>query len=98
MLIDGSFVMPMVDEPNDIDLVLVLPTDWDATADLRPFKYNLVSKKRVRQQYQFDTFVTRSGNVDEAKWVEFFGRVNVKWCEMFGLPDTSRKGLVRVSR
>ena len=98
VLIDGSFVMPMVDEPNDIDLVLVLPADWDATADLRPFEYNLVSKKRVRQQYQFDMFVTRSGNVDEAKWVDFFGRVNVKWCELFQLPDGSRKGLVRVTR
>src|SRR5271166_565531 len=29
ILIDGSYVMPPVVEPNDIDIILVLPADWD---------------------------------------------------------------------
>lgn len=29
VIIDGSFVMACIDEPEDIDLVLVLPTEWD---------------------------------------------------------------------
>jgi hypothetical protein len=33
VVVDGSFVMACVDEPDDIDLVLVLPPDWDIQAD-----------------------------------------------------------------
>jgi hypothetical protein len=29
VIIDGSFVMVCIDEPNDIDIVLVLPSGWD---------------------------------------------------------------------
>lgn len=46
IVIDGSFVMPCVDEPEDIDVILVLPADWDLSADLKPYQYNLVSKRR----------------------------------------------------
>src|SRR5262245_47107394 len=36
VIVNGSFVMACVDEPEDIDLILVLPTDWDLAADLKP--------------------------------------------------------------
>ena len=39
VIIDGSFVMACIDEPDDIDLVLVLPPDWDMQADLKPYQY-----------------------------------------------------------
>jgi hypothetical protein len=29
IIINGSFVMACVDEPEDIDLVLALPTEWN---------------------------------------------------------------------
>jgi hypothetical protein len=48
VIIDGSFVMACVDEPEDIDVILVLHSNWDAQADLRPYLYNLVSSKRVK--------------------------------------------------
>src|SRR5438128_12671441 len=44
VILDGSFVMGCVDEPSDIDLILILPPDWDPEADLKPFQYNLVSQ------------------------------------------------------
>jgi hypothetical protein len=53
---------------------------------------------RVRREYQFDLFAVPAGSELERQWIEFFGGVNVKWCERFGLPSDSRKGLVRVSR
>src|SRR5262245_43049395 len=28
VILDGSFVMACVDEPDDIDLILILPPDW----------------------------------------------------------------------
>ena len=85
VLIDGSFVMPMVDEPNDIDLVLVLPADWDRTVLLRPFEYNVVSKKRVQQQFKFDLFAVPAGSELEQRWIDFFSGVNVKWCRSPGV-------------
>ena len=45
--------MPPVDEPNDIDLILVMPTDWDmARTDLRPFEYNVLSKQELESRYE----------------------------------------------
>ena len=96
LIIDGSFIMPAIDQPEDIDMVLVLPEEWDMTADLRPYQYNLVSKRRVKQEYRFDVFTVQKGSPDEQEWVAFFSKVNVKWCEAFGWPDDLRKGLVRV--
>ena len=98
VIIDGSFIMPKVDQPEDVDLVLVLPEDWDMTAELRPYQYNLVSKRRVRQEFKFDLFTVQRGTVDEQKWIDFFSQVNPKWHEPFGLPEGSTKGLVRVTR
>jgi hypothetical protein len=96
LIIDGSFIMPTVDRPEDIDLVLVLPEDWDMTADLRPYQYNLVSKRRVKQAFGFDVFIVVRGSSEEHKWVTFFGQVNPKWCSAFGWPHDATKGLVRI--
>jgi len=43
VILDGSFVMACVDEPDDIDLALVLPADWDTTAALKPAREERVS-------------------------------------------------------
>ncbi|MBY0229364.1 MAG: hypothetical protein K2W96_08810, partial [Gemmataceae bacterium] len=54
LVVDGSFVMTSVDTPEDIDGILVLPEAWDMEADLRPYQYNLVSKKAIRRDFRFD--------------------------------------------
>src|SRR5688572_28332358 len=72
--VDGSFIMTKADEPEDIDLVPVLPEDWDMDANLKPFQYNVVSKRRVQQQYRFDLFTVRKNTADEQKWIDFFGQ------------------------
>jgi hypothetical protein len=94
LVIDGSFVMLGVDEPEDVDIILVLPADWDA--DLRPYEYNLVSKKRVKKEYGLDVFPVRSGSAEEQNWISFFSRVNIKWCRQFHWPVELKKGLLRV--
>lgn len=96
VIIDGSFVMGCVDAPEDIDLILVLPADWDTTADLRPYQYNLVSKKRVKKHYGFDAFAVSPGSEREQEWVILFTRVSPRWCEKFGWPEDTQKGIVRV--
>jgi hypothetical protein len=96
VIIDGSFVMACIDEPEDIDLLLVLPDGWDDGAELKPYQYNLLSKKSIRKRFGFDVFVVAAGSADEAEWIEYFGGVNIKWREKFGWPDDTRKGLLRV--
>jgi hypothetical protein len=97
IIVDGSFVMRCVDEPDDIDLILVLPNNWDWAAELRPFEYNLVSKKMTRRLYGFDVFAVREASEEERNWVEFFAEINAKWTRPpYALPKGSQKGLVRI--
>jgi len=97
VIIDGSFVMGCVDEPDDIDLILILPAHWDEAADLKPYQYNLVSKRRVKREFGFDVAVVRPGSEREREWVSFFSQVNMKWCSQLGWPDKLTKGMVRVT-
>jgi hypothetical protein len=84
---DGSFVTSKP-EPEDIDLILVIPADHDYSAELRPFEYNVLSKRRVRRRYGFDVLVAREGSDEYDEYVEFFQQIR-------GLPGR-RKGLVKV--
>jgi hypothetical protein len=96
IFVDGSFIMSKVDEPGDIDVILVLPADWDATADLRPFEYNVISKRMVRKVYGFDMFIGTDGEAVIEQAINFFSQVNVKWRASLGIPAATVKGLVKV--
>ncbi len=96
VIIDGSFVMKKVDEPDDIDIILVMPPGWDMAADLQPFEYNLMSKRQVRRRFGFDVFPVRHGSPEYARWTDFFIQVNPKWNERFGFPLGLQKGIVRI--
>jgi len=98
VVVDGSFIMGKVDEPADVDVILVFPVTWDLSADLPPFKYNIVSKRMVRKLHGFDMLVCIAGETSEVEAFEFFSRVNVKWHEPLGIPTVARKGLIRVQR
>ena len=97
LIIDGSFVMQCVDQPEDIDLLLIMPADWDLDTALPIYQYNLVSKKRVRQEFGLDVFVVPAETPAEQKWINFFQQVNIKWCEKFGWPADSKKGIVGIN-
>jgi hypothetical protein len=96
LLIDGSFVMSRVDEPNDIDMLLVLPPDWNRLADVLPGEYNLLSKRRVRRSFGFDVYPVLAGSSEESDWIAFFSRLSARWCDELGLPKDALKGLVRL--
>ena len=74
VIIDGSFVTDK-DEPNDIDVIVVLRPGHDFDAELSPREYNVVSKFRIRSQFKFDALVGEEGQKDLADQIEFFGRV-----------------------
>jgi hypothetical protein len=72
ILVDGSFVTDKA-EPGDIDLALVLPASHDFGQDLRPFEYNLVSKRVVKQRrFPFDLFVVAEGSTGYDTVVKLF--------------------------
>jgi hypothetical protein len=96
VIIDGSFVMGCVDEPDDIDLLLIVPSEVELEGDFKPHEYNVISRNRVRHNYRFDCRAVTLGSLDEAKWVEFYSQVNVKWRERFGWPSGLKKGIVRL--
>jgi predicted nucleotidyltransferase len=73
VIVDGSYISAK-DEPSDIDLLVVAKTEiaWDS---LRPFEYNAVSKRVVRQTYRFHVFVYPEGSPDYERLLNRFQRV-----------------------
>jgi hypothetical protein len=74
LIVNGSFVTSEP-QPNDIDLILVLPSDWNVDADLPPSAYNVMSKRRVRRIWRFDLLVACKGTDEYNEHVEFFQQV-----------------------
>ncbi len=87
LIVDGSFVTNKT-EPNDVDLVLILPTNHDFTATSCPFEYNLLSRRSVFKRYAFDVLVAREDSPELLEYVEFFQQIR-------GETDR-RKGILKV--
>ena len=87
IIVNGSFVTNKPD-PGDIDLILVLPNDYDVSADLRPVEYSILSKRRVRRRYGFDILVARENAHEYEQYVGYFQEVR-------GQPSV-RKGILRI--
>ncbi len=86
-IVNGSFVTSE-DAPSDIDLVLVLKSDHDFTGELRPFEYNILSKRRVRKKFKFDVLVAREASAEYDEYVAFFQQVKEQ--------PGRRKGVLKV--
>ena len=87
VLVDGSFVTDEP-EPNDIDVVLVLPDGYDVSQSVSPFEYNLRSRRRIRRTFGLDLFVVLPHSLEYDRFVDFFSQVRNQ-------PQRT-KGLVRV--
>jgi hypothetical protein len=74
IVLDGSFVTAKPD-PNDIDLVLVLPASHDFSADLPAAQYDILAQKRVRKRFGFDILVVKIGSESWEQAVTFFQQV-----------------------
>lgn len=97
ILIDGSFVMPKIIEPNDIDIILVLPADWDMTrTDFKPYEYNVLDKGHTKRAYKIEVFPVVSGSAKEQEFLELFARIREEHCWENGWTLGSLKGIVRV--
>jgi hypothetical protein len=88
VIINGSFVTGKPD-PNDIDLIVVFPSDHDFSRPLPPREYNLLSKRRLRDAgYPFDIFVVAAGGTAYKKALRLYQQVRGR--------DDLEKGLLRV--
>ncbi len=87
VILDGSFVTAK-DEPSDIDLILVLDRTHDFRADLKPFQYNILAKRRARNRFRFDIVAAAEGSDRLAESVDFFQQVKER-------PEI-RKGILKV--
>jgi len=96
LLVNGSFVMRCGDEPEDIDLIVVLPKAWNTAAELRPFEYNLLSKRRTRRKFGFDVFAVPKNSRDEREMIRFFQQISPRWLKHLDVSAPLRKGIVRV--
>lgn len=93
LIVDGSYVTAK-DEPGDIDVVIALRTDFDLKTELRPFEYNIQSKRMIRQLYRFDARVAVDGSDLYLEAIDFFCKVRLEDQEQAGYPP--RKGLLRI--
>ena len=84
--IDGSYVTSKA-APSDIDMVLALRADHDFTAEVRPFQYNAVSKRRVKKSYGFDLLIAPEGTAALTAHLDFFQLTR----------DGKAKGLLKVA-
>ena len=84
IIVDGSFVTAKP-EPNDIDLVVVVASDHDLTADLGPAAYNIISKKRVQRRFGFDMVAVREGTLEYDDATTFFQQVRREFASRKGI-------------
>jgi hypothetical protein len=77
ILINGSFVTSQA-EPNDIDLILVVPAGHDFSRELAPVEYNVLSKRRVYRRYGMDVLVARSDSEEYRRYVRLFQQVRLE--------------------
>lgn len=94
LVIDGSYITAK-EEPGDIDLIVALRPDFDLSQELRPFEYNIRSRRMVKQLYKFDVFVEVDGSEEYTSRVNFLSQV--KGGDP-GLQTTQlHKGLLRIT-
>ncbi len=86
ILINGSFITNKA-VPGDIDLVIVLPADYNCSLIVAPFIYNAVSKVNLQRRYPFDVFVVEKDSRLYQDQIEFFCKTR----------EGQRKGILRIA-
>jgi len=93
VIVDGSYITQKP-EPSDIDLILALRADFDLAQELRPFEYNIQSKRMVKRLYGFDVLPALDGSVAYDRYVSDFSRVRLDDAEQ--TTNQRHKGLLRI--
>jgi hypothetical protein len=99
LIVDGSFAMPCIETPEDIDIVLVMPENWDITLERIPDEYyNVVSSERVEEEFvKIHLFAVAENSPLYHDWLFFFSKIKNDWCVMFDIPPNVSKGHIRIT-
>ena len=99
LIVDGSFIMPCVEMPADIDLILVMPKEWEKTIEkIPPEHYNLLSPIKVEAEFEgMHLFVVAEHSREYHGWIRYFSHIREYWKFRFSIPHDVSKGLVRVT-
>ena len=87
IIADGSFVTAKPD-PNDIDILVVVPSSHDFSTNLPPAQYNLLAQRRVRRRFGFDIVVVKNDSENLEQAVAFFQQVKQR--------PGFKKGILRI--
>ena len=75
-------------------MILALRADFDLAQELRPFEYNVQSKRMVSRLYGFDVLPAVDGSVAYDKYISDFSRVRLDDREQTS--SQRYKGLLRI--
>ena len=76
VLINGSFATGNP-SPNDIDLILVVPSSHDFARDLSPAQYNVLSAQRVKRRHRLDLLVAMEDSDQYWRSLRLFQQVRL---------------------
>ncbi len=96
VILDGSFVEQAVDEPNDIDIILVMPPDWDPAVDFTSAQQRVVAKRFTHRDYRIEVKPVLPVSEAYSHYVDIYSRVRHDRCREFGWPVGTLKGMVRL--
>ena len=99
LIINGSFVMACVEMPKDIDVILVMPKEWDMTIEKIPTEYyNLLSPVENKTEFaEIHPFLAAESSPLYHSWIRQFSHIKDDWHFMFDIPYNISKGIVRVT-
>jgi len=99
LIVDGSFAMTCVDKPADIDVVLVMPKEWERPVEIIPQEqYNLLSPVSVEDVFVgIHLFVAAENSPMYHEWIRWFSKIKGDWRMMFDIPHNVSKGLIKVT-
>jgi hypothetical protein len=84
VLVDGSFVTAE-HNPNDVDLILVVPASHDFAADLPLRQYHVVSRRSVFRHYRLEVLVAREDSEEYRRYLAFFRQIRFEPGEQKGI-------------
>ena len=98
LIVDGSFMMSCVETPKDIDVILVMPKEWDTTLEKIPQEYyNLLSPVGSEAEFaKIHLFIAADHSWEYHEWIRYFSGIKEDWRFIFDIPHNVSKGLIRV--
>ncbi len=83
--------MPSVSEPNDIDVILVLPESWGLSRkDFKPYEYNVLDKGHTKRVFRIEVYPVLTGSDRYRYFVDLFTQARVEWCKQFSATRQGR--------